>query len=186
MEAGTRDKKHDSPGPAGRGFLAAGRFVGFAVLAGISLSILATVVLLPAYVSMSEAGYQRDILAARQRNALKLIDARERMIKALQEDDRQLLTRLVRSQFDLLPRNEVVVIDPSAPPQTPQVYLLAESPLPSAHKGLISHAADKLKNDRTRRGLLLLSAGAMLAAMFLFSPPKISNKPDTATNGDES
>jgi len=160
-------KKH----PAGL-LPALGRAAGFAALAGMALAILAGVVLLPAYARLTEAQYERGCLMAGATEAEDLIRANDRLIAEMPGDP-VLTMRLARSQLDLLPENEVVVIDPGRrkAPVGPLVTI-PPRPRPNRPGGWLIRLADRLWAPGVRRGLLLLAACAMAAAMFLFTPSK--------------
>ena len=147
-----------------------GSFIGFALLAGLAVIILAAVVLLPAYAKMEQVRYQRDLLACRYKDAQKLVAGHERMLKALEVDE-TLTKRLASEHFAVETPGEVVVADPKNPPQTTEVKLFSPTQPPPPPDNWLIRAADKIQNVRTKRGMILLAAGAMLTAMFLFSPP---------------
>jgi len=154
--------------PAGP-LLIAVRAVGVAALAGMAVAILACVILLPAYAELDDAKYQRDCLAADIADAEKLVRTNERLIEELPNDP-VLTFRVARSQFDLLPPNEVVVTDSDTPrPPAPLIDIPA-TPRPTPPQGTAYQAGKKLDSERLRRGLMLIAASAMLAAMFLFAP----------------
>jgi len=149
-----------------------GRAAGFAALAGVALSILAGVVLLPAYASLAEAKYERDCLTASAAEAEDLIRANDRLIAEM-PGDAVVTMRVARSQFNLLPENEVVVIDPARRrmPVGPLVTI-PQRRRPGRPGGWVIRLAGRLRELRLRRGLLLMAGAAMLAAMFLFATPK--------------
>jgi hypothetical protein len=157
--------------PAGlRLLFGLGVFGGFLLLAVPALATLAAVVLLPAYQRMAATEYQRDCLAADIAAFKEYVAANERLIDRAPQDE-DLTRRLAIVQQRLLPRNEVVVMDPNAPPAPPPGVIVPDlKPRPEPPSNMLLRMAAKVRNPGTCRGLFLLAAGAMLAAMFLFSP----------------
>jgi len=101
---GTRD---DEPG--GGGWLAAaGRFVGFCLLAGAGVALFATVLLLPEYSRLRRAQHELARQQAVNADLADLIAVNHRLIAAL-PDSRVLTTRLAMRQLGLWPENELVV-----------------------------------------------------------------------------
>ena len=146
-----------------------GRAVGFATLAGMALATLAGVVLLPARAQLADAQYQRDCLAAMNADARAVIAARQRLIDALPTDS-VLAMRLARSQLEMLPAGEIVVVDPQRPAAEPLVSI-DPTPRPDPPDGWLYRSGLKFQDPAFRRGSLLLAGGAMLAAMLLFAVP---------------
>ncbi|MFB3890989.1 MAG: hypothetical protein ACE15C_03080 [Phycisphaerae bacterium] len=157
--------------PAGLRFIFGfGRMVGFLLLAVPALVTIAAITLLPTYQNMMATLHERDVKLANVGTYQDYVAATEKMIGRLPEDE-DTTRRLVMLQQRLLPRNEVVMIDPSEKPAPPPGVIVPERrPKPAAPSNMLLSMADKLKNPGTRRGLFLLAAGAMLAAMFLFAP----------------
>jgi hypothetical protein len=170
MAAGTRDNQ-SSAGAASGPLGAAARGIGFTALAGMAIAILAGVVLLPPAARLQRARHHRDCLAAYNQDAQTLIRVHDRLIEDLPDDD-ILTLRLLRQQQDLVPRGEVVVENPAFTATPPDLAVPQPSPRPAAPDNLVTRAADRIANPRTRRGLLLLAAMAMIAAMLLFAPPR--------------
>lgn len=170
MEHGPRDERPDF----GLVF-AMGRLVGFAMLMIPAVATLAAVVLLPPYAHLCQTRYEAETLRAGIRDAESLVKANERLIAAL-PDDPVLTVRLALNQTSLWPRNEIVVTDPAQPSRAAALVrpVLHERPRPPS--GWHMQVAEKLKDSATRRGLVFLAAGVMLAAMFLFAPPVMYQK----------
>ncbi|MGB2823324.1 MAG: hypothetical protein WBF17_20245, partial [Phycisphaerae bacterium] len=96
---GTRDRKADDSG----GFLAAaGRMVGFCLLAGAALAIFAAATLLPEYARVLHADYALARQEAVNADLKALIEANDRLIAAL-PDNPVLAKRLAMNQFGLWP-----------------------------------------------------------------------------------
>lgn len=172
MEPGQRVNSASAT-TGGLGFLFGfGRFVGFLLLAAPALATVAALVLLPAYQHMTEQAYETEKLRSDNQSIKDYIASNDRLIEDAPVDE-DLTTRLRISNARLLPRNEVVVVDPNAPPAPPPgVIVPAHRPYAPKPDNLLLSMAGKLSDDNTRRGLFLLSAVAMMAAMFLFAPPE--------------
>jgi hypothetical protein len=161
---GTRDSRR------GGLLFAAGRFVGFCLLAGTSLGILAAVLLLPEYARLVRVRHELAGWRAATADKEAQIKANERLMAALPKDP-VLTKRLAMNQHGLLPADEVVVATSASPPQPPPALVRpprhARGAPPS---GWVMRAARRLARPPLRRGLLLLAGVAMLAALFLFAP----------------
>lgn len=159
------------PAPPDGVLFAAGRMIGFVALAGLGMAIVAALVLLPGYVRMQTALYERDCERIASAELEATAGANARLIADLPSNP-VLTKRLAMSQGDLLPDNEVIVSkgQPTHPP--PDVVVPARYARPAPPDGWAFAAAVKLQNPPTRRGLMLLAAGALLVAMFLFAPPE--------------
>lgn len=156
----------------GRGWLfAAGRFVGFALLAGMAVGTLALVVLLPEYARLRRAEYERDCKAADVADQRAVIAANERLIEAFRSDP-VLTERYAINHLRLLPAGRVLVVDEASRPAYPPGLVLPDpAPRPEPVPGWLLGAADKLRSPARKRGLLVLAAGILLAAILLFAPP---------------
>ena len=149
---------------------AIGRMVGFCLLAGVSLAILAAVLLLPEYARLAWARHELAGWEAAVADKRAQIAANERLEAALPLDP-VLTKRLAMNQRGLLPADEVVVLDVAGGrPLPPAVVHPPRHPRPTAPSGWLMRAAQRMSRPPLRRGLLLLAAVAMLAAMFLFGP----------------
>lgn len=167
MEPGTSNQ---STSPVLKFVFGFGRCVGFLLLAGPAMAILASVVLLPAYQQMMDTVHHRDVAQAQIDWYKDYIDASNRLIAELPENE--LLTiRLESAQKRLQPRNEVVLKLPTTAPTQPPGRIFMQPPRkPPMPDNLLLTMAKRVEQPQTRRGLFLLAALAMLAAMFLFSP----------------
>jgi len=151
--------------------------VGFCLLAGAALAIFATAVLVPEYARVLDAQYELARQEAVNADLKALIEANDRLIAALPENP-VLAKRLAMNQFGLLPENEIVLVDGRSGPQPPPGMALTKPHLrPEPPNEQLSGIVRRLTRPRTRRGLLLLAAAAMLAALFLFPARDSSRKP---------
>ena len=172
MAPGERSSPQDDPREAWSFLFGFGRFVGFLLLAMPALAILAALVLLPAYQQKCAKGYELARLRTDNAAFKEYIDSTERMIRGAPEDE-VLTMRLRIAQERLLPRNDVVLVDSNAPPAPPPGVIVPPArTYPPPPSNLLLSMAAKLQDANTRRGLFLLSAMAMMAAMFLFASPE--------------
>ena len=169
-------KRAEGP-PARSGLFSAGRMFGFLWLAGMGLALLAIVVLLPAYASLSEARYELAGREAGVRRAEALVQANSKLMAAL-PDDETLTKRLAMSYGQLWPTDEVVVTDPGqgrpVPPDVVRMPAVEDAP-PRPPSWLLS-AASKLHRVQARRALMLLATAALVTGFLLFSPPQRSSR----------
>ncbi|MCP4379767.1 MAG: hypothetical protein GY794_26825 [bacterium] len=126
--------------------------MGFIVLAGLAMIIIAAIVLMPAWASTIRTEHKRDDRFAGDGHVRKIIDARNRC-----KDDLPHNVTLNERYFKGMIRQDPV----HAPP-------LAHLPEPS---GWALDLADKLARPKTRRGLFFVACVALAGAMFLFAPP---------------
>ena len=154
----------------GGGLDTAGRAAGLLMVAGPAVAILAGLVLLPSYASLAQAEYELGCLRATVADAKAQVQANERLIAALPVD--QVLTkRLAENQLPCRPQHEVIV--PVAPQKRPP-DLVQPQPRrrPARPPRWVMTAARKMQNPPIRRGLLLLAIGALITAVYLFTPPQ--------------
>ena len=167
MEPGPRD----SADVRSAGLLdAAGRSIGFLFFAAPAMAILAALVLLPAYKKYAVQQYVLECKRVEVTEADQCIAANERLELAAKNDPLY-ISRLMMSQSTLMPANEVVVEDPENSSKPP--LMIAPDPLPRPdppNNALLQYAA-KLEGPKTKRGLLLIAVGGVMAGLFLFSPP---------------
>lgn len=146
--------------------------VGFTVLTGMALSLIAVVVLLPAWGRCAILRYQRDCKARDVRQAELTLAAMDRLLEDVREDE-VLTQRLAWSRLGLCPSGEVRVL-PTNPRQVPQPgalsrVRLAGPPKPNAR---LLGLARRTNETRRRRGMLALAGGMLIAALLLFAPPE--------------
>jgi len=166
---GQKDNPSACEPRGGSGVPAAGQLLGFVLLSAAALAIFAAIVLIPAWSRHEQARYERDLLAARREDARSAIETYDRLIEAAPGD--QVLTkRLARHELGLYPRDEVVVIDPGAAPAPPPGAIsYPKAPRPDPPPAWLVGLGNRLSKAPLRRGLLLMAAAAMLAALFLFT-----------------
>lgn len=166
---GTRDEVTRAPAGV---FFAAGRMVGFLAAAGTAVALIAAIVLVPALARLAQARYERGCQEALTADLEALAKAQERMIEALPEDE-TLAIRLLISQEDVTPSDREPYELPSlGPSKAPDLIEAVRHPRPAPPPDWLVHLDRRLKKPATRRGLLLLAVGALVAALFLFAPPE--------------
>jgi hypothetical protein len=151
--------------------------IGFVTLAGLALAILAGLVLLPAYAQWSEVVHERDCQKVAVAEHEATVEAQRRLLEALPDND-VLTKRLALSQGELMPGKEVVVQKPGATRSQPDVIQPIHYQRPPRPDNWLLTLAGKVQKPATRRGLLLLAAGTLLTAMFLFAPPDRRGRKD--------
>lgn len=153
-----------------RAMFAFGRFVGFVLFAGPALLIVAAIVLLPAYQKMQMVAHERDCERQRIESYQQHIRKQQELLSRAPEDAQ--VTRVAAMEMlRLSPRNEVVVEDPTMPKIAVGTIFVTPQAQPDLPSGWLVDMAGKIQDPATRRGLFLLAAVAMLAAVFLFAPP---------------
>jgi hypothetical protein len=150
------------------------RGVGFSVLTGMSLSLLAAVVLLPAWGRYAVLRYQRDCKARDVREAEMTLAAMDRLLEDVRKDE-VLTQRLAWSRLGLCPSGEVRVLprdrrDETQPGSLSKIRL----PDPPGPNGKLLGLARRTNESRRRRGMLALAGGMLIAALLLFTPPERS------------
>ncbi|MBL7218817.1 MAG: hypothetical protein ISS69_01765 [Phycisphaerae bacterium] len=133
---------------------AIGRGVGFVVLAGLGMAIIAALVLMPAWANVVRAEHDLAVKRANIAHSRKLVAAGARLNNAIPHD-RVVNERLVKGTV----RQDLIHNPPVEYPPEPSGWRL----------GL----ADKLAQPKTRRGLSFVAYVALAGAMFLFIPPLI-------------
>ena len=174
---------NDRPGDLRPGPLdAVARVIGFLMVAGPAMGILAGVVLLPPYVALAQAEYELGCMRASVADAKAQIQANERLIAALPTD--QVLTkRLAENHLPCTPQHEVII--PGAPQKRPpDLVLPRRSRRPSRPPRWVMTAARRMQNPPTRRGLLLLALGALITAVYLFTPPQWPSRRGNSSRAD--
>ena len=164
-------RQADPGGGRRRALCAAGRLVGFALTAGLALSVLAAVVLLPSYADTLAAQYQRDLAKARLTEMQALVVGADRLIAAAEADDPVLTRRLAMNHLGLRPAQETVA-DADRKTGPGRLLHVPPGPWPKPPSRWLTAAAAKLRRPNIRRGLLLLAGAAMLVALLAFSAPR--------------
>jgi len=168
--------RHEQTDAPPGGWERAARLIGFVVLAGASLALLAGTLLLPEYERARLADWQRARQQAVNDHLQAQIAANERLLAALPEDP-VLAKRMAMNQLGLWPEREVVVLDGQRPREVPgQARVDAPAPVPPPHDRLMDAAA-RLRRPHVRTAMLLLAAAAMTAAFLLFGRPDPIRRP---------
>lgn len=148
------------------------RAVGFLIMAGTALAILAAAALLPAWQRREQARLNRDQLASEAQTQQRLVQYKQRMVEAIKRDPRQTAQLLVQQQHYRVP-GQVPVQIVDAPADLPVAQLLAaRSPQPRPITPLLAELAERLSHVNTRRGMLLVAGILMVGALTLFLPPE--------------
>ena len=150
-QPGTKANDYTTDARLGR---AVGRGVGFIVLAGLGMAIIAALVLMPAWASTVRA--ESDLAVDRPyiERSRKTLAAGARLNNALPHDP-VVTERLAKGTV----RQDLLHAPPIEYPPEPSGWML----------GL----ADKLAQPKTRRGLFFVACVALAGAMFLFAPPPV-------------
>jgi len=130
------------------------RGVGYVILAGLAMAIIASLVLLPAYADAIRAEHELAVKRAEVAHNRRVIAAGERLNKVILHD-RVLNERLVRGTI----RRGLLQIPKVNYPPEPNGWLLG--------------VANRVARLKTRRGLAFAALVAMVGAMFLFAPPVV-------------
>ena len=161
---GTRSDS--SRGLADRTLHALGRLVGFGLLAGLGVAILGCVVLLPAQARLLQTRYELECNRALNADYADRSQAEAFLIEGLQQDH----VLVQRAAADALGGPYMPRLNESS--SLPAVALhVSPNPRPAPPSGWVVRTAQRLEDIRIRRGLCVLSAVAILAALLLFSNP---------------
>ena len=177
-QCGTR---HSESAARGQLVDAVWRPVGFVLLAGMALTILAAVVLLPPYARLARVRYEHDRLLAKNADDEALVAAYDMLIESAPTDP-VLTKRLAICQFGLLPRNEMIVHSSDlAPGRTPGLPTIDRRPPPARPAAWLIRTAANVDGPVARTALCLIAAVALFAAILLTGPTKQSPTPSTRT-----
>lgn len=150
---------------------AVGRMIGFVMMAGPAMAILAGVVVVRPYASMLQTEYDEACAQARVADAKAQVQANKRLITTLPTD--QVLTkRLAESQLPVTPQHEIIIPFAGLKRTVPDLVVPDRSPRPAPPPRWLMTAAGKLANPSIRRSLLLLALGGLITAVYLFTPPQ--------------
>lgn len=161
-----------------------GRFIGFVAFVGPAMAIFAALVLLPMYKHLQMSEYKLACKEARTQEQQQFVDCRKRVTHDMTEDP-VLAQRLLMSQSPLLPADATVVDDPTWGKWSPMMIEPVKVPLPDPPQAKwkilgvrvdVLELATRLENPTTKRGLVLMMIGAVIAGVFLFGPHS-SQKP---------
>lgn len=144
------------------------RWWAFAGLVALALLITAGVVLLPAFARIRQLEHQNACQEVRLREARATIAAMDRFL-AQAPTDEVLTKRLAWSKLGLLPVNESWPLHTAVPPPPPPGTLSPiRYPDPPAPDAPVDRWAKKVQSPVYRRGLLVLAASMIVAAILLF------------------
>ncbi len=152
---GTEAKAYPDRAPLSQ---AIGRGLGFIILAGLGMAILAALVLIPAWANAVRAQASLAVETARTVHQENKIATRARLINATPYDP--IVTRRLAKGAAV---NDLV----HAP-------ALEAQPQPS---GWELELADKITQTKTRRGLFFVAIVSLAGAIFLFGPPPRVRQP---------
>jgi hypothetical protein len=176
---GTRDDG-SPPGGFGSFVSALTQFVTFCLLAGTALAVFAAVLLLPDYARLQQAKYQLARQQATMAKLRSLIEGNERYIAELPHDA-VLTKRLAMNELGYWPQDEVVVLTDGGPRQpSPGMVVAPAAPQPQPPAGFLMDAARRVADPPARRGLLLLAAIGLAAALLLFPGGKARKRKPAA------
>jgi hypothetical protein len=131
-----------------------GRGLGFMILAGLAMAILAPLVLMPAWANTVRAEYDLAVKRAETEHSRKIVAGGARHNIAVRHDP-VLIERYAKG---------MVKQDPIHAPKVEY---------PPEPNGWMLGLADKLAQQKTRRGLFFVACVALAGAMFLFAPPSL-------------
>ena len=156
------------------------RYVGFVCLCGVGMGILAAVVLLPSYGKLLEVQHRNKCDALRVKEAEQTIAAMDRFCDGVGADE--LLTRrLAWSTMGLKSDDDVVVKaqrNAAGGKFTPVTIAAISYPDPPAPDRRIMHLAAKLRQPKTRYGMLMLAGLMIILSLLLFR--SLTKKQQTA------
>ncbi|MFW6153907.1 MAG: hypothetical protein ACOC95_01705 [Planctomycetota bacterium] len=158
--------------PAGGRLDGLGRLLGFAIVAGMALALLATVVVLPAWARLDKARADREALVYRTAVYDRLIAYRTELIDAVKTDPLQ-TERLLMAQRNYRRPGEAVYALDDVPADPPVLQAIkAQLPPPRPTSATLATLSRRVQRPATRRGVLLLSGLLMVLATVMFLPPR--------------
>jgi hypothetical protein len=147
-----------------------GRLTGFVLLTTASMALLGALAILPPYAHLARARWEASCARLGVEDVRQMVQANQKRIEALANDP-VLIKRLAMSQTDYVPRGEVVVDTDQPPLPPPDMVVPPRTPLPPKPDNWLIHAAGRIEDPSTRRGLLFVSMTTLLGALLLFVPP---------------
>ena len=152
--------------------MSVGRLVGFLVLVVPALAAMAAIVLAPAYTKMLAARYEADCAKADLADMQALKAAYDKLLAEAPESE-VFTKRLMQMQTSRVPRDTIVSTTGPGGVMPPGFVVPPRSPRPVAPSAdnLTVRIAQKVQDTPTRRGLFLLSIGAMIGGVFIFASP---------------
>ncbi|HNX26988.1 MAG TPA: hypothetical protein PKK48_06230 [Phycisphaerae bacterium] len=146
------------------------RRLGFLVVTGMALTLLAALVLLPAWAEKEKTRYELERDTLRLQEAKETVQALSRMMRDVQNDE-ILTQRLAGTRLGLYTPDEIIVRDPARPVDNPEILSEIHYPQPSHKDSFWLQTAAKLEKQGKRRSYMLLSAAMLISAFILFAPP---------------
>ena len=147
--------------------------LGFIAAAGMSVAILAAVVLLPAWQRCEAARAERDELTSLVATNEALIDYDRRLAEVIRTDPIETQRLLIRQQNYRHPDN-IAVLAPGVPEDaSPLQMLAARAPSARGVSPSLAVMAARVSSPRARRGLLLVAFVLLICAFVLFLPPTV-------------
>jgi len=148
-----------------------GRLVGFSLLAGLGLGILAVVVLLPPYVQVLRADYELALEKATNADYRDRIAAGQLLVEDIEQIDEVAIRTLAGSVLGQSPARPEAAHVPQQRAVAPEVIHIEPNPRPAPPPAWLGRLAARVRQPGVRRGLFVLSAIALLAAAILFWTP---------------
>jgi len=142
---------------------------GFYLLSGIAIVIFAGVFLLPMHARNIELQYRLKCEQINIENARETINALDEFTRAA-GDNEILLSRLGTSRIGLYPANEIIVLDTHEGSENPVSLQVSPPDYPPPPSGWITRYGKTVSRPATRRGLLVMAACLVIAAMLIFPP----------------
>ncbi len=173
-------KASTSSGESDRALHSLGRLVGFSLLSALGLGILATVVLIPPYASLLQARYERDCNRALNQDYRDRIEANELFMQDIRQLDVVAIRTLESSVLGQDSLNPGRQLDPRRKEWIPPAANLAPNPRPEPVPAWITRLSLRVTRPNVRRGLVVLSAAALLAAVVLFWGPAGQRNPEAS------
>jgi hypothetical protein len=148
-----------------------GRLVGFSLLTGLGLGILAVVVLVPPYMQVLRARYDLDMEKATNADYQDRIAAGGLLIEDIEQIDEVAIRTLAGSVLGRRPVDPETSHVPRQQALAPEVIHIEPNPRPAPPPAWLGRIATRVGQPAVRRGLFVLSAVALLAATILFWTP---------------
>ena len=146
------------------------RRLGFLIVSGMALVLLAGLVLLPAWADMKKTELELQRNTVRLREAKETVQALDRMARDVQNDE-ILTQRLAGTRLGLYSPDEVIVRDPAKPVDNPEILSEIRYPMPTQQEDFWLQAGAKLEKSGRRHSFMLLSIAMLISAFILFAPP---------------
>lgn len=141
------------------------------MLAGMAMTILASIVLLPSYARLAMARYHRDTLKSTNAQARSMVAANERLITDVQTNPR-INERLARDHLGLQRDGGMIIVDSRYPDVEPLSVKPAFQYEPAKPSAWVLDTAARLEKPLTRGTLFVLAMLAIGAGVWFFAPPR--------------